>query len=100
MQAPGGACSVADPIGAARAIVSGKVTFTDGMCGFVQDQTGRCGVIPKQQVIGIAQTVQQFQSVAIRTGKLGLEFRRAKTTRARGGFFVRSRPSNPADDQL
>ena len=59
----GGVSVVVDQIARPGAIVSGKVTFTDGQkADWYLDQTGRLGVIPAQQGYKPpAADVQQFQ---------------------------------------
>ncbi len=61
---PGGKVSVSvDQITRPGAIVSGKVTFSDGqLAEWYLDQTGRLGVVPKQQGYKPSQAdVQDFQ---------------------------------------
>ncbi|HSY42763.1 MAG TPA: hypothetical protein VK811_02560 [Candidatus Acidoferrum sp.] len=59
----GGVSVVVDQIARPGAIVSGKVTFTDGQkADWYLDQTGRLGVVPAQQGYKPpAADVQQFQ---------------------------------------
>lgn len=56
---------IVDQLTRAGAIVSGKVTFSDGQTAeWYLDQTGRLGVVPKQQGYKpSAADVQQFQMV-------------------------------------
>lgn len=73
--ADGGAVSVnVDQITRPGALISGKVTFSDGqMADWYLDQTGRLGVVPKQQGYKPTQAdVQQFQLALQReVAKLG-----------------------------
>jgi hypothetical protein len=72
---PGGGVSVVvDELARPGAIVSGKVTFSDGnQADWNLDQTGRLGVVPKQQGYKPSATdVQQFQTALEREmAKLG-----------------------------
>ena len=64
LPAPGGKVSVGvDQIARPGAIVSGKVTFSDGQTAdWYLDQAGRLGVVPKQQGYKpSAADVQEFQ---------------------------------------
>ena len=62
-QAPGGVSVSVDQIAKPGAIVSGKVTFSDGQTAdWYLDQTGRLGVVPKQAGYKpSAADVQDFQ---------------------------------------
>ena len=61
---PGGVSVTVDQLARPGAIVSGKVTFSDGQqAEWYLDQTGRLGVVPKQQGYKpTAADVQQFQA--------------------------------------
>lgn len=61
--APGGVSLSVDQLARPGALVSGKVTFSDGMnADWYLDQTGRLGVVPQQQGYKpSAADVQQFQ---------------------------------------
>ena len=61
---PGGVSLTVDQLGRPGAIVSGKVAFSDGQqADWYLDQTGRLGVVPKQQGYKpTAADVQQFQA--------------------------------------
>ena len=63
--APGGVSVSVDQIAKPGAIVSGKVTFSDGQnADWYLDQTGRLGVVPAHQGYKPSQTdVQEFQTV-------------------------------------
>jgi hypothetical protein len=60
---PGGVSVTVDQIARPGALVSGKVTFSDGQkADWYLDQTGRLGVVPAQQGYKPpAQDVQEFQ---------------------------------------
>ena len=62
--APGGVSVGVDQIARPGAVVSGKVTFSDGQTAdWYLDQSGRLGVVPKQQGYKpSAADVQQFQA--------------------------------------
>jgi hypothetical protein len=62
--APGGVSVSVDQIAKPGAVVSGKVTFTDGQTAeWYLDQTGRLGVVPKQTGYKpSAADVQEFQT--------------------------------------
>lgn len=62
--APGGVSVGVDQIARPGAIVSGKVTFSDGQkADWYLDQTGRLGVVPAQQGYKPSQAdVQEFQT--------------------------------------
>ena len=62
--APGGVSVSVDQIAKPGAIVSGKVTFSDGQSAdWILDQTGRLGVVPKQAGYKpSAADVQEFQT--------------------------------------
>ncbi len=62
--APGGVSVSVDQIARPGAIVSGKVTFSDGQnADWYLDQTGRLGVVPAQQGYKPSQSdVQEFQT--------------------------------------
>ena len=62
--ATGGVSVTVDHLARPGAIVSGKVTFSDGQAAdWYLDQTGRLGVVPKQQGYKpSAADVQQFQA--------------------------------------
>jgi hypothetical protein len=62
--AAGGVSVTVDQLARPGAIVSGKVTFSDGQqAEWYLDQTGRLGVVPKQQGYKpTAADVQQFQA--------------------------------------
>src|SRR5262249_3833198 len=62
--APGGVSVGVDQIARPGAIVSGKVTFSDGQkADWYLDQTGRLGVVPAQQGYKPSQSdVQEFQT--------------------------------------
>ena len=62
--ATGGVSVTVDQLARPGAIVSGKVTFSDGQqADWYLDQTGRLGVVPKQQGYKpSAADVQQFQA--------------------------------------
>jgi hypothetical protein len=62
--ATGGVSVTVDQLARPGAIVSGKVTFSDGQqAEWYLDQTGRLGVVPKQQGYKpTAADVQQFQA--------------------------------------
>ena len=64
MPAPGGVSVSVDQIARPGAIVSGKVTFSDGQkADWYLDQTGRLGVVPAQQGYKPSQSdVQEFQT--------------------------------------
>lgn len=73
--APGGVSVTVDQLARPGAIVSGKVTFSDGQSAeWYLDQTGRLGVAPKQQGYKpSAADVQQFQAALERElSRLGL----------------------------
>jgi len=61
---PGGVSLTVDQLARPGAIVSGKVAFSDGQqAEWYLDQTGRLGVVPKQQGYKpTAADVQQFQA--------------------------------------
>ena len=61
---PGGVSVTVDQLARPGAIVSGKVAFSDGQqAEWYLDQTGRLGVVPKQQGYKpTAADVQQFQA--------------------------------------
>ena len=61
---PGGVSVTVDQLARPGAIVSGKVVFSDGQqAEWYLDQTGRLGVVPKQQGYKpTAADVQQFQA--------------------------------------
>src|ERR1035437_5546775 len=61
---PGGVSVTVDQLARPGAIVSGKVAFSDGQqADWYLDQTGRLGVVPKQQGYKpTAADMQQFQS--------------------------------------
>jgi hypothetical protein len=61
--APGGVSVSVDQIARPGAVVSGKVTFSDGQkADWYLDQTGRLGVVPEQQGYKPSQSdVQEFQ---------------------------------------
>jgi hypothetical protein len=61
--APGGVSLTVDQIARPGAIVSGKVTFSDGKsAGWYLDQTGRLGLVPKEPGYRpSAPDVEQFQ---------------------------------------
>ena len=61
--APGGVSLSVDQLARPGALVSGKVTFSDGMnADWYLDQSGRLGVVPQQQGYKpAAADVQQFQ---------------------------------------
>jgi hypothetical protein len=63
--APGGVSVSVDQIARPGAVVSGKVTFSDGQkADWYLDQTGRLGVVPAQQGYKpSAADVQEFQTV-------------------------------------
>jgi hypothetical protein len=63
-KAPGGVSVTVDQIARPGALVSGKVTFSDGQqADWYLDQSGRLGVAPKQQGYKpSAADVQQFQA--------------------------------------
>jgi hypothetical protein len=65
LPAPGGVSVSVDQLAKPGAIVSGKVTFSDGQqADWYLDQTGRLGVVPKQTGYKpSAADVQQFQTV-------------------------------------
>jgi hypothetical protein len=62
--APGGVSVSVDQIARPGAVVSGKVTFSDGQkADWYLDQTGRLGVVPAQQGYKPSQPdVQEFQT--------------------------------------
>lgn len=62
--APGGVSVSVDQIARPGAVVSGKVTFSDGQkADWYLDQTGRLGVVPAQQGYKPSQSdVQEFQT--------------------------------------
>ncbi len=64
MPAPGGVSVSVDQIARPGAVVSGKVTFSDGQkADWYLDQTGRLGVVPAQQGYKPSQSdVQEFQT--------------------------------------
>ena len=72
---PGGSISLSvDQVARPGALVSGKVTFSDGMnADWYLDQTGRLGVVPQQQGYKpTASDVEQFQMALEREmAKLG-----------------------------
>jgi hypothetical protein len=61
---PGGVAVVVDQIARPGALVSGKVTFSDGIrADWYLDQTGRLGLVPQQQGYRPpAADLQQFQA--------------------------------------
>jgi hypothetical protein len=72
--APGGVSVSVDQIARPGAIVSGKVTFSDGQkADWYLDQTGRLGVVPAQQGYKpSAADVQEFQTaLQAEVAKLG-----------------------------